>query len=247
MLGKLGGVIVLAAFIAGYPITAAQAQGAGGEHVVAPVLKRKVAIARFTNITRYGKALLSDNERDPLADQAADMLTARLVDSGKFIVFERSDPTALRAEQALNGGKGAPGVGVDAVVIGSVTEFGRKVEGSSGFLNSRARQTVSAVVEVRLVDVRTGQAFFSGKGSGSAVQEQSEVAGFGSRSGYDGTLNDKAISAAISDLMTNVMQKLQERAWSTDVLQVHGNNILISGGPSQGAKSWRPSSPRNPG
>ena len=51
-----------------------------------------------------------------------------------------------------------------------------------------------------------------------------------------GTLNDKAISAAISDLMTNVMQKLQERAWSTDVLQIRGNNVLISGGASQGLR-----------
>jgi hypothetical protein len=98
------------------------------------------------------------------------------------------------------------------------------------------RQVASATVEVRLVDVRTGQAFFSTSGSGSATVEVGEVAGFGSRAGYDSTLNDKAISAAISDLMTNVLQKLRERRWFTDVLQVRGDQVFLSGGADQGLK-----------
>jgi curli biogenesis system outer membrane secretion channel CsgG len=199
-----------------------------------PTLKRKIAVGRFTNSTRYGKALLMDAERDPLADQAADMLTARLVDSGQFLIFERSDLDLLTREQGTGTSKNF--VGVDALVVGSVTEFGRKVEGKSGFLNSRMRQIASATVEVRLVDVSTGQAFFSTTGTGTASVEIGEVAGFGSRAGYDSTLNDKAISAAISDLMTNVVQKLQERRWFTDVLQVRGEQVFLSGGPSQGLK-----------
>lgn len=198
-------------------------------------LKRRVAIGRFSNSTRYGKALLFDGENDPVAQQAADMLTARLVDSGKFIVFERSDLDVLQREQATAGGGGKL-VGVDALVLGSVTEFGRTVEGKSGFLNSSMKQTVKATVEVRLVDVQTGQAFFSTSGSGSASVEAGEVAGFGSQSGYDSSLNDRAISAAVSDLTNKVMQKLEERRWFTDVLQVRGGEVLISGGPGQGMK-----------
>jgi curli biogenesis system outer membrane secretion channel CsgG len=200
-----------------------------------PTLKRKIAVGRFSNSTRYGKALLLDNEKDPLAQQASDMLTARLVDSGQFILFERSDLDVINREQALGGGPRSL-VGVDTLVVGSVTEFGRKVEGKSGFLNSQMRQVATATVEVRLVDVQTGQAFFSTKGTGSATVEAAEVAGFGSKAGYDSTLNDKAISAAISDLTTNVLQRLQERRWFTDVLQVRDTQILISGGPSQGLK-----------
>lgn len=200
-----------------------------------PILKRKVAIARFTNATRYGRALLLPTERDPIADQAADMLMARLVDSGKFLAFERSDADVLAKEQALSGVQSGP-TGVDAVIVGSVTEFGRKTEAKTGFLNSKMKQTVSATVEVRLVDVRTGLAFFSTKGSGSASLEVGETAGFGARAGYDSTLNDKAISAAISDLINNVIQKLGERRWFTDVLAVRGQQIFISGGPAQGLK-----------
>ncbi|MFN3574872.1 MAG: CsgG/HfaB family protein [Phenylobacterium sp.] len=197
-----------------------------------PSLKRKVAVGRFSNSTRYGKALLLGNERDPLAYQAADMLTARLVESGQFMVFERGDLDAVLREHGQGSSPQLPGV--DALIVGSVTEFGRKLEGKAGFLNSKTRQVATATVEVRLVDVATGQAFFSTSGKGTAAIEVGEVAGFGSRAGYDTTLNDQAISAAISDLMTNVIQKLQERRWFTDVLQVRAGQILMSGGPSQG-------------
>eukprot|EP01035_Chromulina_nebulosa_P011572 gene11572-15464_t len=78
-----------------------------------PTLVRKVAVGRFTNSTRYGKALLLEGEKDPLAGQAADMLTARLVDSGQFMVFERSDLSVLSREQVAAGGSGAGLTGVD--------------------------------------------------------------------------------------------------------------------------------------
>jgi curli biogenesis system outer membrane secretion channel CsgG len=207
---------------------------AGGAPIARPTLKRKVAVGRFTNSTRYGKALLLETERDPLADQAADMLMARLVATGEFIVLERRDLEAVAHEQGLVGSGKV--VGADTLLVGSVTEFGRKTEGKGGFLNSQMRQIVSATVEVRLVDVATGQAFFSTSGTGSAKVEVGEVAGFGSAAGYDSTLNDKAISAAMSDLMTNLLQKLHQRRWTTDILQIRGDQVFLSGGPSQGLK-----------
>ena len=196
------------------------------------VLKRRIAIGRFSNSTRYGRALLLPGEPDPLADQAGDMLSARLVESGKFIVLERRDVETIRSEQAIAGGGTV--VGADTILLGSVTQFGRKAEGKVGFLNAQARQVASATVEIRLVNTRTGQAYFSTTGTGTADVATKEVAGFGSQAAYDSTLNDKAISAAISDLMTNLLQKLQEKPWSTDVLAVHGSEVLVSGGPLEG-------------
>jgi len=201
-----------------------------------PLLKRKIAIGRFSNATNYGRALLFDGEKDPLADQAADMLTARLTDSGKFLVFERKDIEEIQKERLLQNGTLSPLVGVDALIIGSVTEFGRKTEGETGFLSSTKRQTASATVEIRIVDVQTGLAFFSTKGSGTASIEAGEVAGFGNRAGYDSTLNDKAISIAISDLINNTVQKLEERRWHTDILDASADTVRISGGASQGLK-----------
>ena len=63
-----------------------------------------------------------------------------------------------------------------------------------------------------------------------------EVAGFGTRAGYDATLNDRAISAAIADTMTGIINQLQQRAWFTDILRVSGDTLYLSGGQSQGLK-----------
>lgn len=201
----------------------------------APRLKRKIAVARFSNSTRYGKGLLFDGENDPLADQAKDMLVQRLIESQHFLVFERDNLDSLAFERALsNLDEDVQLVGVDAVVVGSVTEFGRKTEGQSGFLSSTKRQTAVATVEARLVDPRTGLAFFSVTGDGESSVESGEVAGFGSRAAYDASLNDSAISAAISDLTSDLVGNLAHRPWRTDVLQVEDSVIYISGGKRQG-------------
>ncbi len=200
-------------------------------------LKRKIAVARFSNSTNYGKGLLFDGENDPLADQALDMLVKRLVTTQRFLVFERDNIDEIRLERKLLGKEQVQDlVGVDAVIIGSVTQFGRKTEGQVGFLSSTKKQTVVAAVEARLVDPRTGLAFFSASGSGEASVESGEVAGFGSRAAYDASLNDRAIAVAISDLTSEIIGNLDDRPWSTDVLRIGEGQLFISGGPKQGLK-----------
>ena len=241
------GVVALCALLAGCatpqaPVKAVQAPVASApvrQQAFAPAqptLKRKIAIGRFSNSTNYGRALLMDGQKDPLAEQASDMLMARLVDTGQFIVLERGDLDAVKAENLITGDSSTFLVGADALVFGSVTQFGRSTEGQVGFLSSTKNQTASATVEIRLVDPHTGVAFFSTSGSGTASVEASEVAGFGSRAAYDSTINGRAIAAAISDLTTNVIQKLQERPWTTDILDISGKRVQISGGPKQGIK-----------
>src|SRR5438445_7996029 len=67
------------------------------------VLKRKVAIARFTNETKYGSGLFTDVNYDRIGKQASDMLASDLTKSGKFIVLEREDLNKLKAESELMG------------------------------------------------------------------------------------------------------------------------------------------------
>jgi curli biogenesis system outer membrane secretion channel CsgG len=199
------------------------------------VFKRKVAVARFSNETRYGRSLLTDGDLDPLGKQASDMLYNRLVGSGQFLVFERPDLEKIKREQRLTGNENL--VGVDTLIVGSVTEFGRVNEGKVGFLSATKNQIAKAKVEIRLVDVRTGQAFFSATGAGEANTETGNIAGFGSRADYDASLNDKAIGAAISDVMNSIVAKLQERPWRSDILKVDGRTLFISGGVRQGIKA----------
>src|SRR5713101_3874504 len=111
--------------------------------------KTKIAIARFTNESNYGRSLLTDQDLDRIGKQAGDMLMSRLVLSGKFLVLERPDAAKLEREQKLSGGSL---IGADTVIAGSVTEFGRSVGGKSGFLSSTKLQTATAKVDIRLVD-----------------------------------------------------------------------------------------------
>lgn len=201
---------------------------------VVKTLKRKVAIGRFTNETRYGKTFQVDPGLDPLGKQASDMLATRLVQSQKFLVFERPDLDKIRAEQNLLHDSNL--IGVDALILGSVTEFGRSTTGKSGFMSSTKVQTAHAKVEIRLVDARTGYVFFTATGTGDATTESGEIAGYGSKADYDGSLNDRAIGAAISDCQSSLISKLEERPWRTDILKVDGQQVYISGGSRQGLK-----------
>ena len=218
------------------PVSAAQQEEAQrvASTPVVKTLKRKVAIGRFTNETRYGRTFLVDASQDPLGKQASDMLATRLVGSQKFLVFERPDLDKLKAEQNIL--RSSNLIGVDALILGSVTEFGRSTTGKSGFLSATKVQTAHAKVEIRLVDARTGLVFFTASGTGDASTESGEIAGFGSKADYDAALNDRAIGAAISDVQGALIDKLQERPWRTDILKVDGGQIYISGGASQGLK-----------
>jgi len=202
--------------------------------IVVKTLKRKVAIGRFTNETRYGRTFQVDASLDPLGKQASDMLATRLVQSQKFLVFERPDLDKIEAEQHLL--KDSNLIGVDTLILGSVTEFGRSTTGKSGFLSATKVQTARAKVEIRLVDARTGYVFFTATGTGDASTESGEIAGFGSKADYDGSLNDRAIGAAISDVQNALISKLQERPWRTDILKIDGQRLYISGGTRQGLK-----------
>ena len=198
------------------------------------MLKRKVAIGRFTNETRYGRTFFRDADLDPLGKQASDMLATSLIESNQFLVFERPDLTKIEAEQLILGESEL--IGVDTLILGSLTEFGRKTTGEKGFLSSTKLQTARAVVVIRLVDAKTGYAFFSASGGGEASMESGEIAGFGSQADYDETLNGKAISAAISDVIGELINKLEERPWKADILRIEGGLLYLAGGERQGIK-----------
>ena len=49
-------------------------------------LKRKVAIARFSNETQYAKGVFYDKANDPVGKQALDILSTKLASTNKFIL-----------------------------------------------------------------------------------------------------------------------------------------------------------------
>jgi curli biogenesis system outer membrane secretion channel CsgG len=199
-------------------------------------LKRKVAIARFSNETQYAKGIFYDKDNDPIGKQAVDILSTKLASTNKFILLERQDMDKILEELELAGNDGFQKVGSDYLIIGSVTEFGRKNVGDVNAFSRSKTQTVQASVSIRLVDVSTGQIIYSEEAKGEAETTNKTVMGLGERTDYDATLSDKAISAAISKLVENIINNCMDRPWKSYFLSYDEDGVLISGGENQGLK-----------
>lgn len=200
-----------------------------------PTLKRKIALGRISNETSYGQSLLRDNSGDPLGKQVTDLMSKALTSSGGYLVFERPDIGRLQAESRLTDTR-LNLVGVDALIIGSLTEFGRKTMGATGFVSSSKRQVAFAKIDIRVVEVSTGHVFFATSGAGEASTETASTFGFGSQASYDGTLNDTAIRQAVSEAVNRLTVEMSSRPWQTSILKLDGNQLFLGGGRLQGIK-----------
>ncbi len=193
-------------------------------------IKRKVAIGRFSNETQYAKGLFYDKENDPMRKQALDILSSKLAASEKFILLEREDLDVLVAEA----GEGMNKIGADYIILGSITEYGRKAEGQQKVFSSTKTQTVEAGVSIRLVEVATGLIIYSDEAKGYAETTTKQTLGIGGTAGFDATLSDKAISAALSQLVENIINKCMDKPWRSYILTIDEGSYIISGGASQG-------------
>ena len=200
-----------------------------------PTLKRKIALGRISNETSYGKSLLRDSSGDPVGKQIADMLSKALTESGAYVVLERTHLSQLHDESRLTGTRQNL-VGVDALLMGSLTEFGRKTVGESGFVSASKKQVAFAKIDLRVVDVATGQSLFATSGAGESSTQTASTFGFGSQAGYDSTLNDSSIRQAISEVVNRLTVEFSRRPWQTSIIGVDNGRYFISGGKAQGLK-----------
>ena len=125
-------------------------------------------------------------------------------------------------------------IGADYIILGSITEFGRKAEGEQKVFSSIKTQTVEAGVSIRLVEAATGLIIYSDEAKGFAETTTKQTMGLGDTAGYDATLSDKAISAALGQLVENIINKCMDKPWKSYILSVDEGAYIISGGASQG-------------
>lgn len=199
-------------------------------------LKRKVAIARFTNETRYGQSFFIDKNNDKIGKQAMDILSAKLFQSGKFIMLERADLSKIEDELKI-GNLAKLDNSADYIILGSITEFGRKNTSEVGIFSRVKKQEAFAKVNIRIVDVSTGLIIYSEEGKGIVHTVDGTVMGVGGKAGYNGQLNDKAIDAAISDLTSNIIENMIDKPWKGYILGYEDGNLITSGGKSQNIKN----------
>lgn len=176
--------------------------------------RMKIAIARFTNETVYGSGLFGNKSGDRIGKQASDMLARHLTATQRFNVMERLDIKKLKDEAQLMGKTDQQFKknikGVDALIIGSIVELGRDTTGGIWLLGKNKTQRVRARVAIRIVNPSTGEVFYSQEGIGEASLSASSTLGFGGTSGFDSTLEGKAIDAAIVNMMNNIVFTLDD-------------------------------------
>ena len=199
-------------------------------------LKRKVAVARFSNETQSGTTFLVDESNDRIGKQASDILSSRLAATNKFLMFERTDKDEIDSEKIISGLK-EEGVSVDYLIIGSVSEFGRSTDSESRVFKRTKSQRAFAKVNVRLVDVSTGRIIFSQEGAGESVNSAESKAFSKISAGYDQSLTDKAISAAISSLVSKLVENMTNKPWKSYILSSEDGQYVIAGGEKQGLET----------
>lgn len=199
-------------------------------------LKRVVAIARFTNETKYGQSIFTDKNGDKLGKQASDILSARLTSTGKFIMLERQEMAHIKNEESISKEQ-MQGVKADYLIVGSISEFGRKNQSDVGVFSRTNKQIATATVNIRLIDTSNGQIIYSEEGTGEAEVAASTTLGVGGRAGFDSSINDAAISAAISKMISDVVENMLDKPWRGYILEKQDDMLIISGGPSQGIEA----------
>ncbi|OIO74832.1 MAG: hypothetical protein AUJ85_04665 [Elusimicrobia bacterium CG1_02_37_114] len=201
-------------------------------------LKRKVAVIDFENKTAYGKGRLGTS--------AADILTTELGKSGRVILVEREKLDAIMKERELQqSGEVAVDslvaktkvLGLNAIVTGSVSQFGVKTEGVDYLLYESKKQTAEATVDLRVVDVSNGRVLWTDTGKGTVTKKVSTVIGLGGRSGYDETLEGDALRAAIVKFVNNIIDQIDKTIWTCYVAEADANGkIYLDAGKESGLK-----------
>jgi curli biogenesis system outer membrane secretion channel CsgG len=226
-------------------LTAAQAQE-----------KKRVAVMNFDYATvRSYVASLFGTDQD-VGKGIADLLVDKLVSDGTYRVIERAALDKILAEQnfsnsdradANTAAKIARILGVDTIIIGSITQFGRDdkstsvgggalggVTGRFGIGGVRKSQSTAVVqVTARMIDTSTAEILASASGKGESSRSGTGLLGAGGggygaagggidmkSSNFGATILGEAVNKAVADLA----QQLDAKAGAlpTTVVQISG-------------------------
>lgn len=176
--------------------------------------KTTLVVGNFENRSNYLQGLFSSNT-DRLGNQSKTILKTHLQQTNRFKVVDRENMEGNAVEAKLSGVTQKL-TGARYTIGGAVTEFGRKQTGDRqlfGILGSGKKQTAYAKVTLTVVDVITSEVIYTVQGAGEYSLSNREALGFGSRAGYDATLNGKVLNLAIQEAVDIMVRDLQLGIW----------------------------------
>jgi curli biogenesis system outer membrane secretion channel CsgG len=172
--------------------------------------KKRVAVMNFDYAAVSTSVTQIFGSNQDVGKGIADMLVDKLVDDGVYSVIERKQLDKIIAEQNFsNSDRADPGsaakiariLGVDAIIIGSITQFGRDDKktsvggGALGGVTGRfgiggaSKSNSTAVVQItgRMIDTSTAEILASSNAKGESSRSGANLLGAGgSSSGLGG-------------------------------------------------------------
>jgi curli biogenesis system outer membrane secretion channel CsgG len=242
---------------------------------VAQGRKKRVAILDFDYATVHaGVSSLFGQDVD-IGKGVGDLLVTKLVKDGSYSVIERKALDKVMAEQNFSNSDRANTnsaakigklLGVDAIIVGSITQFGNDTKNTNiggnggnwgGYgLGGIGRKKSKAVVALtaRLVDVDTGEILGVAEGKGESQRNSTSLLGGGGSwhgfgngnvdlgsSDFENTIIGEATKAAVDQMTNEVIadkDKLQARSVMVAglVAAVDGGQIVLNVGGKAGVK-----------
>ena len=225
--------------------------------------KKRVAVMDFDYATvRSTVAALFGGDAD-VGKGIADLMVTRLVNDGVYSVIERKALDKIINEQNFsNSDRANPDsaakigriLGVDAIIVGSITQFGRDdksvgvgggaiggVTGRFGLGGVGKRQAKAVVgINARMVNTETGEILAVAEGKGESKRSGLLLGGGGGSYGGAGggavdmsskNFADTILGEAVGQAVTDVAKQLDDKASSlpTQVLQISGLVADVSG------------------
>jgi curli biogenesis system outer membrane secretion channel CsgG len=256
-------------------ILQATAQAPPAPGAAAPARKKRVAIMDFDYATVHGGVSSIFGQDVDIGKGIADLMVTNLVKDGSYSVIERKALDKIMAEQNFsNSDRANPTsaaklgklLGVDAIIVGSITTFGNETKniglggagsaiggfGLGGFGHKKSKAIVA--LTARLIDVDTGEIMAVAEGHGESKRESTSLLGggghwagsgagnvdFGS-SDFQNTIIGEAVKAAVDQTSTEVIsdkEKLVARTITVEglIAAVDGGQIILNVGGKAGVK-----------
>jgi len=265
---------LLAAFLLAVMALGAEAQTADA----APAhqgRKKRVAIFDFDYATVMSNSAAVFGSNVDIGKGIADLLVRNLVQDGTYSVIERKAMDKILAEQNFsNSDRANPTsaaklgklLGVDAIIVGSVTQFGNDTKntnvggggggwggyGIGGFKHKNSKAI--CVVDARIVNIDTAEIMGVATGKGESSRESTSLLGgggnwhgwgggavdFGS-SDFQQTIIGEAINNAVKQMSGELIadnSKLEARTVTVEgvVAAVDGGQVVLNVGAKAGLK-----------
>lgn len=261
-------LLLLASFVPSLAAQTATTPPPGGR-------KKRVAIFDFDYATVQTASAAAFGTNVDVGKGISDLLVRHLVQDGTYSVIERKAMDKILAEQNFSNSDRADAnsaakigrlLGVDAIIVGSITQFGYDNKntniggggggwggfGVGGFSHKKSKAVV--VVDARLVNIDTAEIMGVADGKGESSRESTSLLGgggnwhgfgggavdFGS-SDFQQTILGEAVNAAVTQMSDGLVAdapKLVTRTISVEgvVAAVDGGQIVLNIGSKAGLK-----------